>query len=84
MFNLVKWAFKLGQQTERQRITGVLSENRRMIPYYEYGTGNDTDKRTEVQKLVDKKVDDIIGSILDPRQQPEYQSYSVLYPKEDK
>lgn len=84
MLKLVQWAFKLGQQTERQRIASILSEHRRGLPFAEYGTGNDKDTRSEAEKAADRQISHIIGYIVDPQYNPERAEYSVLYPRESK
>lgn len=83
MFNAIKWAFKLGQQTERHRIAGILYSEQRSIDYFEYGTGDNKDLRTEAVKVADRQIGRIITRITMP-QPDESKAYSLLFPKEDK
>lgn len=81
MFNLVKWAFKLGQQTERQRIANILADSRRHTPYRErLSKDNDQEERRKQAERVDNIVNGIIDSITNPTQWEESR-YSLLYPK---
>lgn len=81
MFKLVKWAFRLGQQTERYRIENILREQRRNIQFQEFGSNNDPSREKIVQATA-RAVDGIVGRIIDPRR--EYKpGTSLLYPKWD-
>ena len=81
MFKLVKWAFKLGQHTERMRIAGILNEARANLPFGEYGTGNDKDMREAAKEHSARYLGGIIGNIVDPRDY-ERKSFSVLFPED--
>lgn len=93
MLKLVKWAFHLGQQTERQRIAGVLDNHRRyrrspnQIARQLFGKDYDhlSDKRKDTLKFeqaVDERVNGIIDDLMRPTDR-EVESYSILYPKGD-
>lgn len=91
MIKLLKWAFRLGQQTERQRIEHILNEQRRYQPPDRiarqlFGKEFDDlpDKKKDSLKFehsVDIRINDIIHNITRP-QTTESESYSLLYPKE--
>lgn len=81
MFKLVKWAFKLGQQTERARIAGILNEARANLPFGEYGTGNDKDMRKQAENYSARYLSGIISNIVEPRNY-ETENFSLLYPKD--
>lgn len=83
MFKLVKWAFRLGQQTERQRIAGILQDSRRFTPYREgLSRDNNQEERAKQAERVDRIINDIIDGITNPTQYEESR-YSLLYPKGD-
>lgn len=93
MFKLVKWAFHLGQQTERQRIEHILINNLRSTNPDEIARvlfRKDVDDLPEkkqgnvmLERGVNYRVNQIIEDITFPRQ-TETESYSQLYPKGDK
>ena len=94
MLRLIKWAYRLAQQTERQRIAGILNDHRRYrdspnnIARRLFGKDFDdlTDKKKDTLKFeqaVDERVNDIIDAITRP-QEHESTSYSLLYPREGK
>jgi thymidylate synthase ThyX len=81
MFKLVKWAFKLGQQTERHRIANILESRRYVLPYGEFGVGNG-DERKKVQSAVKREINRIVDEIIEPHYEQTKQGYSLLYPEE--
>lgn len=81
MFKLVKWAFKLGQNTERMRIANILREAQASLPFGEYGTGNDKDLREAAKEHSARYLSGIISSITEPRDY-ERKSFSVLFPED--
>lgn len=91
MYKLSRWAFKLGQQTERHRIAGILNDHRKYHEvYHDPFNRRDEDKLSErkqrnlkVQREVDKRVNQIIEAIAEPKQREESR-YSLLFPKEGK
>lgn len=83
MFKLVQWAFKLGQQTERQRIANILESHRRTTMFMEGIGTNEPDERRERIEAIEHNVGRIIDDITNPTQWEESR-YSLLYPKEDK
>lgn len=82
MFNLVKWAFKLGQQTERHRIANILEQSRKFIPYRE-GLTNNQLERQKREEAIARAVSDIIDNITRP-QSTDMETYSLLFPKDGK
>lgn len=91
MFKLVKWAFKLGQQTERHRIAGILNESRQApmardvapFPYDKQLTEDDKKRREYVRRQVNSEINNIVDLITMP-QPHEYDRYSILHPKDGK
>lgn len=81
MFKLVKWAFQLGQQTERRRIAHILAESRMYVPYRE-GLGDKQRERKIREQVIAGAVNDIIDNITQPKQ-TEQRQFSVLFPKGD-
>lgn len=82
MLKLVKWAFKLGQQTERARIGRILAQSRDYVGFNEMGT-NEKSERAEINRKVRRLVNSIIDDITNPNTY-EKESFSILYPKDDK
>lgn len=92
MFKLVKWAFQLGQQTERHRMAGILNDHRRYYRHSSletaerlFGKKNEpTDeavaKRIEIDQQVERRAGDIIHAITTP-QRFEEKHFSLLFPK---
>lgn len=80
MFNLVKWAFKLGQQTERRRIESIITSEYRSLPY-QMDLG-ELKVREQVERRSDQLINNLIDRIVQP-QQYEREGYSLLYPKGD-
>lgn len=93
MFKLLKWAFRLGQQTERQRIEHILINNQRYQQPNEIARqlfGKDIDdlpqkkiQDVKFERAVNYRINQIIENITMP-QTFEKDSYSLLYPKEGK
>ena len=93
MIKLIKWVYRLAQQTERQRIASILNDHRRYRePDYMarelFGKDFDrvSDKRKDsikFEQAVDSRVNAIIDNITRP-QDRDVESYSLLYPKEGK
>lgn len=84
MIKLAKWAFKLGQQTERQRISGILNST-----FNHTGGREAWSKKFEpevekaVRNEVRRRVDNIVHEITKTSSFEE-KYFSVLFPKEDK
>jgi len=93
MLRLLKWTYRLAQQTERQRIASILNDHRRYRAPNQIARelfGKDIDRLSEKRKdtlkfeqAVDGRVNDIIDNIVRP-QDRDVESYSLLYPKEGK
>lgn len=79
MFNIIKWAFKLGRQTEKARIYHELVI---MKPPYKYrGSNNAAD---DFNNALNKRVNDIIDAILEPTRE-DHKYFDELFPRgEDK
>jgi hypothetical protein len=92
MFKLVKWAFHLGQQTERQRIELILTDASyrsgiNLEQYFDEGRQTQTSERKKkearIQAEVEQRIMQIVGNIT--RFEPtDSEAYSLLYPKDDK
>lgn len=90
MFKLVKWAFHLGQQTERQRIEGILNDRRKYYRRHDpiasklFGGRAQKDpspEQREIELQVEMRVDDIISAII-KLQPADGKYFSLLYPEE--
>lgn len=77
MFNLVKWAFKLGQQTERHRIANILDQQFRYESYKHIP--RDVDEA--FHRAVHDKVTFIINNITQTSSFEE-KRYSLLFPED--
>lgn len=94
MLKLIRWAYRLGQQTERQRMASILNDHRNYrrsahdLAMQLFGKESDKLSSRQQEKLsltraVDARIDDIIENITRPTQVDESR-YSLLFPKEDK
>lgn len=88
MFNLVKWAFNLGQQTERHRVANLIEAQRSYIRYNPVADSlfgkkelDEKDRHNiELEQAVNHRVDGIIESITRTTAADE-KRYSLLFPK---
>lgn len=92
MFNLVKWAYKLGQQTERKRVAGLLEtyprwqRSPKLIAHDLFGKIEDPEDAETIARIesgIQQGIRDIVDGISRPTNY-EQDAYSLLYPKEDK
>lgn len=81
MLKLVKWAFQLGQQTERRRVQALLDTYRHEIYESSRFEPEAPDKvKKQIERAANQKVSQVIGRIVDTKS--EYvESFSLLYPK---
>ncbi len=79
MFGLVKWAYRLAQQTERQRIAAALENARRFGGMNDYQL--DEKEIAARNRAVDQRVNQIIDAITQPNNYEESR-YSILYPRD--
>lgn len=94
MLRIIKWAYNLGQQTERKRVASILNDHRNYRRSENYlarelfgkdasDLGKKQQEKLALTKAVDARIDDIIDNITRPTQFDESR-YSLLFPKEDK
>ena len=92
MFNLVKWAYHLGRQTERARVASLIQNHHRYmrqprsIAHEIFGKIEDPADAQTLEQIthgIDQGVKDIVDSISQPTNY-DNKHYSLLFPKEKK